>query len=84
MRELTAAVDEAIAIQKDVADGSDEITPKFHRMQHIAEQIEKTVFVCDAFLIERLHLTSKDALTNVHNPVNFEASLLSGTCERQR
>ena len=81
--ELARAIDRAIAVQIAVY-GSDEITPKSHRMQHIPAQIEKAGFVVDCFLIEKLHLVSKDALTNVHNPARFEGSLLAGICERQR
>jgi hypothetical protein len=81
--QLARAIDRAIALQIAVH-GSDEIIPKCHRMQHIPAQIEKAGFVFDTFLIEKLHLTSKDALTFVHNPTRFEGCLLAGICEKQR
>jgi hypothetical protein len=52
-------------------------------MQHIPKQIGKAGLVIDAFIIERLHLVVKEVLTNMHNPVHFEASLLKGCCVKQ-
>ena len=46
-------------------------------------QIERHGYVFDAFLIERIHIISKDALANLHNPAKFEASLLAGILMRQ-
>ena len=82
VQEFSRAVDGAIATQIAVY-GSDEIVPKCHRMQHIPEQIKEIKFVFDAFMIEKLHLITKDVLSNLHNPADFEASLLAGICERQ-
>ena len=63
--------------------GTREIKPKHHRMQHIADQIRKDLYVLDCWIIERLHLIIREILGNVRNPVEFEASVLRGVCLKQ-
>ena len=82
IRRLREATDKMIATHI-AAYGDARILPKHHRMQHIAEQIKRWKVVIDAFIIERLHLVLKDVLSNTHNPIALEASLLRGICNKQ-
>jgi hypothetical protein len=79
LAELRAAVDTMISSHVH-AYGDGMIRPKHHRMQHMADQIQNVDVVIDAFIIERLHLVVKDALSRVHNPKDFEASLMRYIC----
>jgi hypothetical protein len=82
LRQLRLAVAHMIR-SHILAYGNARILPKHRRLQHIADQIEAMGIVADSFLIERVHLLLRDVLGSVRNPVEQEASVLRGICNRQ-
>jgi hypothetical protein len=73
-------------IAHKAAYGSDNVTPKWHWMYDIADQMQRTdrkpAFL-DAFAIERFHLRVKPIAEQVDNLTCFERSVLSGTLNQQ-
>jgi len=59
--------------------GADSVKPKTHWAFDIADQLEASTFVFDAFVIERLHLRIRAIADNVKTPgAGFERAVLSG------
>ena len=67
------------------AHGEEHITPKFHWLFDIADQLEASPadYVVDMFIIERLHLRIKSEANNVKNTSRFERSVLAATFNSQ-
>lgn len=58
--------------------GTSEITPKFHWLFDICEQVSKSPVLLDCFIVERLHLRVKQIANPIKNTKVFEASVLAG------
>jgi hypothetical protein len=61
-----------------VAYGTEMIKPKHHWQQDVPAQIKQDGIVIDGWIVERLHLRTKQVAEHVDNTVRFERSVLSG------
>ncbi len=73
-------------IASKAAYGSDNVTPKWHWLYDVADQMQRTdrkpAFL-DAFAIERFYLRVKPVAEHADNLTCFERSVLSGTLNQQ-
>ena len=79
---LYSAVAHHLKRHKD-AHGTSEITPKFHWLFDICEQVPKSPVLLDCFIVERLHLRVKKIANPIKNTKTFEASVLAGVINSQ-
>jgi hypothetical protein len=65
------------------AHGAEQVRPKHHLSQHLAEQIFARKLIIDCWPCERKHKTLKRIATNIDNTSDFERSLLSRVIAEQ-
>jgi hypothetical protein len=68
----------------EVAYGSSHFKPKHHWMWDVCDQFDRSPFVLDCFVIERLHLRAKAMANSVLNTAVFERSVLSSMLNTHR
>lgn len=63
--------------------GKDHVTPKFHWVFDLVDQLLADTYVFDQLIIERLHLRVKDVAVNIDNLRRWERSVLSFSLKKQ-